>query len=134
MRRMREDRFILGSSADMPDVWSYALLRQLAKSTRYQTCACKWTSGNCLGSAGGTLALLLSGRSICRILSDGCVGLLSNHQSLRSSVASPLLKREVASTQTERFARPCNFHSRKIALTGISWVSIPNETTQRRTL
>ena len=37
MRGMREDRFILGPSAHLPDVRRDALLRQLAKSSRQQT-------------------------------------------------------------------------------------------------
>jgi len=34
---MREDRFLLGASPDVPDVWSHAVLRQLANSARQQT-------------------------------------------------------------------------------------------------
>ena len=70
---MREDRFILGSSPDVPDLWSDVVLRQLAESTRQQTRAGQWTSRDRLGAAGRTLALLLSRRGLCRVLSNDCV-------------------------------------------------------------
>jgi len=46
MRRMREDRRLLGASADLPDMWSHALLRQLAKPARKQTRARERASGD----------------------------------------------------------------------------------------
>jgi len=52
MRRMRKDRFLLGASPDVPDLWSHAVLRQLAESARQQTCARQWTSGDRIGAAG----------------------------------------------------------------------------------
>ena len=60
MRRMREDRFLLGASPDVPDVWSHAVLRQFAESARKQTRKRQWTSRDCIGAAWGALALLLS--------------------------------------------------------------------------
>ena len=59
MRRMREDRFILGASPDLPDLWSHAVLRQLAESARQQTCPRQWTSGDCLRAARRALVVLL---------------------------------------------------------------------------
>ena len=70
---MREDRFLLGASADVPDVRRNAVLRQLAESARQQTRACQWTSGNRIGAAGRTLVVLLSGRRLYRILSGDYV-------------------------------------------------------------
>ena len=61
MRGMRKDRFILGASPDMPDMWSHAVLRQLAKSARQQTRARQWTSSDRIGSTGRALVVLLSG-------------------------------------------------------------------------
>jgi hypothetical protein len=61
MRRMRKDRQLLGSSADVPDVWSYAVLRQLTESACQQTRAREWTSGDRIGAAGRALVVLLSG-------------------------------------------------------------------------
>ena len=52
MRRMRKDRFLLGSSADVPDMWSHAVLRQLTESARQQTRARQWTSGDRVGATG----------------------------------------------------------------------------------
>jgi len=52
MRRMREDRFLLGASTDVPDLWRHAVLRQLAESARQQTRARQWTSGDRIGAAG----------------------------------------------------------------------------------
>ena len=64
MRRMREDRFLLGASPDVPDVWSHAVLRQLTESARQQTRARQWTSGERIGAAGRALVVLLSRRSL----------------------------------------------------------------------
>ena len=61
MRRMHQDRQLLGSSANMPDMWSDALLRQLTESARQQARARHWTSGNRIGAAGRALVVLLSG-------------------------------------------------------------------------
>jgi len=73
MRRMRKDRFLLGASPDVPDVWSHAVLRQLAESARQQTRGRQWTSGDRIGAAGRTLVVLLSGRRLYRILSGDYV-------------------------------------------------------------
>jgi hypothetical protein len=61
MRRMREGRFLLGASPDVPNVWSHAVLRQLAESARQQTRTRQWTSGDRIGAAGRALVVLLSG-------------------------------------------------------------------------
>jgi len=66
---MREDWFILGPLAHLPNVRRDALLRQLAKSSRQQTRARKRASGHRLCSTRGTLAVLLSWRCAWRILS-----------------------------------------------------------------
>ena len=68
MRRMRKDRFALGSFADVPDVWRYALLRQFAESACQQTRACHGASGHRFRPARRTLVILLSGRRVLRIL------------------------------------------------------------------
>jgi hypothetical protein len=60
MRGMREDRFILGPFAHLPDVQRDPLLRQLAKSSRQQTRARNRASGHCLRTTGGALVVLLS--------------------------------------------------------------------------
>jgi len=73
MRRMREDRFILGAPPDVPDVWSDAVLRQLAESARQQTRARQWSSGDRFGATGRMLDLLLPGRGFRRILSNDCM-------------------------------------------------------------
>ena len=49
---MRKDRFLLGASTDVPDLWRHAVLRQLAESARQQTRARQWTSGDRIGAAG----------------------------------------------------------------------------------
>jgi len=41
----------LGSSADLPDMWSHALLRQLAKPSRNQACARERASGDRIRAA-----------------------------------------------------------------------------------
>jgi hypothetical protein len=64
MRRVRKDRFLLGTSPDVPDVWSYAVLRQLTESARQQTRARQWTSCDRIGAAGRALVVLLSRRSL----------------------------------------------------------------------
>jgi hypothetical protein len=58
---MREDRFLLGAPPDVPDVWSHAVLRQLAESARQQTRAHYRTSGDRIGTAGRALVVLLCG-------------------------------------------------------------------------
>jgi hypothetical protein len=58
---MREGRFLLGASPDVPNVWSHAVLRQLAESARQQTRTRQWTSGDRIGAAGRALVVLLSG-------------------------------------------------------------------------
>src|SRR5262245_56841459 len=70
MRRVREDRQLLGGSADMSDMRGHALLRQFTESTRKQTRARQQTSGDCVSATRGALALLLSRRSLYRILSN----------------------------------------------------------------
>ena len=57
---MRKDRLLLGSSTDVPNVWSHAVLRQFTKSARQQTRARQWTSGDRIGAAGRALVVLLS--------------------------------------------------------------------------
>ena len=67
---MREDRQLLGSSTNVSDMWSYAVLRQLTESTRQQTRACQWTSGDRVGAAGRALVVLLSRRGLRGVLSQ----------------------------------------------------------------
>jgi hypothetical protein len=57
---MREDRFVLGSFANVPNVWRYALLRQLPKSARQQTCAGNRTSRDRFRATERALVVLLS--------------------------------------------------------------------------
>ena len=73
MRRVREDRQLLGSPTDVSDMWSHAVLRQLAESARQQTRGRQWTSGDRIGAAGRTLVVLLFGRRLYRILSGDYV-------------------------------------------------------------
>jgi hypothetical protein len=72
MRRVREDRRLLGSSADLPDLWHYALLRQLTESARQQTCARHGTSSHRFRPTRRALVILLSSRRVRRILSSDC--------------------------------------------------------------
>lgn len=60
MRGMHQDRQQLGSSANMPDMWSDAVLRQLTESARQQARAQQRTPRNRFRASRGTLALLLS--------------------------------------------------------------------------
>jgi len=71
MRRMREDRRGLGSSANLSEMWRYTLLRQFAKPARQQTRACYWTSGHRFRTTGRALVVLLSGRCVRGILGSG---------------------------------------------------------------
>src|SRR5205823_3925939 len=71
MRRMREDRCVLGTSAHVSDMRRNALLRQFAESARHQTCARKRASGHRFGAAWRALVVLLSGRGVLRILDTG---------------------------------------------------------------
>jgi hypothetical protein len=84
---MREDRFLLGASADVPDVWSHAVLRQLAESARQQTRTRQWTSRDCIGTAGRALVVLLPRRGFHRILSADCV--LSDSAAVQALVIDP---------------------------------------------
>lgn len=68
MRRVRKDRFLLGASPDVPDVWSHAVLRQLTESARQQARARQWTSCDHFRATRRTLALLLSRRCLRGIL------------------------------------------------------------------
>jgi hypothetical protein len=54
-------RRILGSSRHLPDMWSHALLRQLAEPARQQTRERCGTSCHRIRTAGGALVVLLSG-------------------------------------------------------------------------
>ena len=65
---MRKDRFLLGASADVPNMWSHAVLRQLTESARQQTRAREWTSSDRVGAARRALVVLLSRRGLCRVL------------------------------------------------------------------
>jgi hypothetical protein len=65
---MREDWFILGASAHLPDVRRDVLLRQLAQQACHQTCARHRASSYRLRAAWRTLALLLSRRRLFGIL------------------------------------------------------------------
>src|SRR6476469_9780350 len=76
MQRMRKDRFLLGASPDVPDVWNHSVLRQLAKSARQQTRTCQWSPRDCVGAARRAMVVLLSRRSFRRILSADCVPLI----------------------------------------------------------
>ncbi len=61
MRRMREDRRILGASADLPGMMRrHALLRQLAEPSRQPTRASERTPCDCVSAARRALAILLS--------------------------------------------------------------------------
>jgi len=68
MRIVHQDRQLLGSSANLPDMWSNALLRQLTQSARQQARALQRTSGNRFRATRRTLALLLSRRRARRLL------------------------------------------------------------------
>jgi hypothetical protein len=57
---MREDRQLLGPSANLPDMWSDALLRQLAKPSCEQTRARERASGNRVCTTSRALVVLLS--------------------------------------------------------------------------
>jgi hypothetical protein len=61
MRGVREDRRRLGSSADLPDMWSHALLRQLAKPSCEQTRARERASSDRVRATRRALVVLLSG-------------------------------------------------------------------------
>lgn len=65
---MCENRRVLGSSANLSEMWRYTLLRQFAKPARQQTRAGHGTSGHRIGTARRALVVLLSGRHFCRIL------------------------------------------------------------------
>src|SRR6266550_6308181 len=71
MRRMREDRCVLGTSAHVSDMRRNGLLRQFAEWARHQTCARKRASGHRFGAAWRALVVLLSGRGVLRILGAG---------------------------------------------------------------
>ena len=68
MRRVREDRRRLGSSADLPDMWRHLVLRQFAKPAREQTRARQWPPGHRIGGARRTVAVLFRGRRLRRVL------------------------------------------------------------------
>ena len=68
MRRVREDRQLLGSFADVPDMWRDPLLRQLAEPTREQTRPRHGTPGDRIRAAGRAVVVLLSGRCVRGIL------------------------------------------------------------------
>jgi hypothetical protein len=68
MRRVREDWQLLGPSADVPDVWRHAVLRQFAEPARKQTRSRDYTSGDRIRTSRRALVILLSGRRVCRIL------------------------------------------------------------------
>jgi hypothetical protein len=61
MRRMCEDKLILGPFTHMSNMWNDTLLRQLAESARQQTCAHHWTSGDRISAARRALVVLLYG-------------------------------------------------------------------------
>ena len=71
MHRLRKAWRFMGPFADVSGMRRDTLLRQLAESAREQTRTLERASGHRLSPAWRTLALLLSGRRLCRILSDG---------------------------------------------------------------
>jgi len=73
MRRLRQDRRSLDASADMPDMQCDALLRQLAKPSRNQARPPERTPCHRFGRTRRTLALLLSGRCIRRVLIESII-------------------------------------------------------------
>src|SRR5205823_11321063 len=65
---VRQDRRNLGSSPYLSGVRWHALLRQLAQPSRDEARSRDGASGYRIGGAWRALALLLSGRCVCRIL------------------------------------------------------------------
>jgi hypothetical protein len=74
MRGVYEDRRVMGPSAHLPGMRGHVVLRQLTQSARQQTRARKWSCGNRIGPARGTLVILLSGRRLCGILKEEFLG------------------------------------------------------------
>ena len=68
VRRVREGRRPVGPPAHLPDLQLHPLLRQFTQSTRDGARTRHGASGDCLGGAGGALAVLLSGRRVRRLL------------------------------------------------------------------
>jgi len=72
MRRMRKNWRVLGSSADLPDMWRHTLLRQFAESSRRQTRTRHRPSSHRFRSTRRTLVVLLSGRCVYELLNSNC--------------------------------------------------------------
>ena len=66
---MRENRVAMGSFENLPDVRLNFVLRQFAEPSRHKALAFERASGNCIGGARRTLVVVLSRRSVRRILS-----------------------------------------------------------------
>ena len=70
MRRVCEDRRLVGPSSHVSAMRRDLVLRQLAESAREQTRARDRASGDRFRATQRTLVVLLSGRRFLRILSD----------------------------------------------------------------
>src|SRR5205814_964480 len=65
---MREDRRAVGAPAHLPGMRRHALLRQLAEQARHEAREGDVASRDRVRRARRTLALLLPGRCVCRVL------------------------------------------------------------------
>src|SRR5258707_3906639 len=68
MRGVHQDPLGMVAAAHLPGVRGDDVLRQLAPSARQQACPRERPSRRHVGRAGRALAVLLSGRRVCRIL------------------------------------------------------------------
>jgi hypothetical protein len=68
LRRVRQNRLEVGSSADLSDVRRHALLRFVAEPPCYQACTHNDASGRRVSRTGRAVAVLLPGRCLRRIL------------------------------------------------------------------
>jgi len=65
---LRQDRLAVAASANVSNLREHAVLRFVAQSPRQQTCRQQWPSGDRLCWSRRTLAILLPGRCVRRIL------------------------------------------------------------------
>src|SRR5437879_11062011 len=77
VRRVRENGRAVGASAHLPAVWRHLVLRQLAQPPRDEARARERASGGRLGGARGAVAVLLSRRSVRRVLKRPPMALLT---------------------------------------------------------
>ena len=89
MRGVRENRRHVGPSPNLPAMWRDVVLRQFAESPRQQARARDRPSRHRIGATGRALVVLLSRRSVCRILGDRRVR-------CRSLAAEPAEQRRIA--------------------------------------